>query len=128
MIKFSKLTWVVMITFFCALVCIMLNTVVDALIYPALALLCVGFVLLTIKLYFKASEKQKEAVVVREELLMELATTEDGEEYVMKNNETSKKYRKMLKREKFSNFMPVIFSGAVAILMIFLLIKLIIKF
>ena len=128
MIKFSKLTWIILSSFFCALVCVMLNTVLDALVYPALALFAVGFVLLAIKMGIRASKKEKEAMVVREELLMELATTEDGEEYVVKNSESSKKYRKMLRREKISNYMPVAFCGFVAALIIFLLVKIIFKF
>ena len=72
MIKFSKLTWVILGVFFGAFVCVMLNTVLTELIYPALALFAVGFVLLAIKLYKRASQKEKESVVVREELLMEL--------------------------------------------------------
>ena len=128
MIKFSQLTWSIMIVMFCALVCVMLNAVVEVLIYPALVLFTVGFVLLTIKMYQRASNKEKEALVVREELLMELATTEDGEEYVAKNTENSKKYRKMLRKEKFSNYLPVIFCGVVSALTIFFLIRVIFNF
>lgn len=128
MIKFSALTWSIIITFLLAIIAIMLNGVVSAMVYVALVLLIIGFALLTVQLYFNISKKSKEDERIKEELLMELAVTEDGEEYVMKNSQSSKKYRKMLRREKFSRFMPVIFSTIVTIVMLFLLIKVIFKF
>lgn len=128
MIKFTPLTWSVMITFLLALVAVMLNTVVGAMIYVALALLSVGFTLLSVNLYISYKKKSKEDERIKEELLMELSVTEDGEEYVIKNDTSSKKYRKILRRERLNKLMPVIFSAVVAALMLFLLIKTIIKF
>ena len=128
MIKFTPLTWSVMITFLLALVAVMLNTVVGAMIYVALALLSVGFTLLSVNLFISYKKKSKEDERIKEELLMELSVTEDGEEYVIKNDTSSKKYRKILRRERLNKLMPVIFSAVVAALMLFLLIKTIVKF
>ena len=66
-----------------------------------MSLLLISFVLLTVKLYLDISKKSKEDERIKEELLMELSVTEDGEEYVIKNSPTSKKYRKMLRKEHF---------------------------
>ncbi len=128
MIKFSALTWCVISAFLLSFVAVMLNSVTPVMVYVALSLLLISFVLLTVKLYLDISKKSKEDERIKEELLMELAVTEDGEEYVMKNSPTSKKYRKMLRKEHFNRFMPVIFSGFVALCMAFLLIKVIFRF
>lgn len=128
MIKFSALTWSMIVSFCLAIVAIMLNVLVPAMVYVALSLLIVGFMLLTIKLYFIVSKKSKDDERIKEELLMELSMTDEGEEYIMKNSASSKKYRRMLRKEHINRFMPVIFSGLVTIIMIVLLLKVIIKF
>lgn len=128
MIKFSKLTWAMLGAFLVSLILIMLNKLAPVIVYLALAMLFVAFVLLSINVYISKTKQDKEAEIVKEELLMEIAMTEEGEEYVMKNSTSSKKYRKMLRREKINRFMPFIFCVAVTILIAFLLIRLIFKF
>lgn len=128
MIKFSKLTWVMLSAFFVSLVLILFNKLAPVLVYPALAMLLVACILLCINVYISKTKQDKEAEIVKEELLMEITMTEEGEEYVMKNNPSSKKYRKMLRRERLNRLMPFIFCVIVTLLVAFLLVRLIFKF
>lgn len=127
MFKFSKLSWCTFIAFGLALVCIMFNTLLDAMIYPALALLIVGFVLLSINLFIKANKDIKRNEMLQQELVIELSVTDEGEEYVV-NDKAQKKLKKSLKKDKISKLMPAIMSVVMALLMVFLLFKFIFKF
>lgn len=128
MIKFSKLTWIMLGAFLVSLILILFNNLAPVLVYPALSVLLVACILLCINVYISKTKQDKEAEIVKEELLMEVAMTEEGEEYVMKNSSTSKKYRKMLRREKLNRFMPFAFCVVVTLVIAFLLVKVIFKF
>lgn len=127
MFKFSKLSWSIFIAFGLALICVMFNTLVNAFVYPALVLLLVGFVLLSISLFGNASKNIKRQEMVQQELIMELSVTEEGEQYVL-NEKKQKKFKKALRKEKFNKFLPAIVCVAISLVMAFLLIKSIFKF
>lgn len=128
MIKFSRFTWVIIGMFALSLISVMLNIVLPVFTFIGLAALSAGFMLLAIKWHQLLKKKGKEQEIIKEELLMELSVTENGEEYVMQNNKNSKKIRRKLRREKFDKFMPVIGCAVVSIVFLFILIKMIFKF
>lgn len=127
MIKFSKYTWAILAVFALAFICVMFNTVWSVLVYPALALIIVGLVMLTIKFAVQANKKFKHDEMVQQELIMELSVTDEGEQYVL-NDKSQKKYKKALRRERLNGLMPAIFCGLMAGIMLFFLIKMIFKF
>lgn len=127
MIKFSKLTWCTIIAFTLAFICIMFNTLLNAMIYPALILLICGCTLLSIRFFKKANSESKRSQMVQEELLMELSITDEGEQYVL-NTRNQKKFKKQLRRERFSKLMPGLMSTFMTLLLLFLLVKFIFKF
>lgn len=127
MIKFSKYTWSIIAVFALAFVCVMFNTVWSVLVYPALVLIIVGLIMLTIKFAIQANKKFKHDEMVQQELIMELSVTDEGEQYVL-GDKSQKKYKKALRREKLSGLMPAIFCGIMACVMLFFLIKMIFKF
>ena len=127
MIKFSKYTWAILAVFALAFICVMFNTVWSVLVYPALALIIVGLVMLTIKFAMQANKKFKHDEMVQQELIMELSVTDEGEQYVL-NDKSQKKYKKALRRERLNGLMPAIFCGLMAGIMLFFLIKMIFKF
>ena len=59
MIKFSKYTWAILAVFALAFICVMFNTVWSVLVYPALVLITVGLIMLTIKFAMQANKKFK---------------------------------------------------------------------
>lgn len=128
MFKFSKLTWAIFVTFILSLVCIMFNCLWTPMIYPALILLCTGFILLAISLILNTNKRFKEQEFAREELLMELSVTEEGEQYILENSRKSKKYRRKLRLDKFNSYLPAVFCIVVACVILFLFVKLILKF
>lgn len=127
MIKFSKMSWCMIICFTLAFICIMFNTLLNAMIYPALVLLIAGCTLLSIRLFSKASLEAKRSQMIQEELLMELSVTDEGEQYVL-NSRNQKKLKKQLRRERFSKLLPALMSTLMALILLFLLIKFIFKF
>lgn len=127
MFKFSKLSWSIIISFALALICIMFNTLLDAMIYPALALLTIGCVLLSIRLFSRANSETKRSEMMQEELLMELSVTDEGEEYVL-SPKNQKKLKKQLRKEKLNAFLPGFMALFMALVMLFLLVKFIFKF
>ena len=127
MIKFSKFTWATIAVFVLAFLCVMFNTVWSVLVYPALALIIVGLIMLTIKFAMQANKKFKHDEMVQQELIMELSVTDEGEQYVL-NDKSQKKHKKALRREKLNGLMPAIFCGLMAGIMLFLLIKMIFNF
>lgn len=128
MFKFSKLTVATTITFVVALLCVMLNNVWVYFIFPALFLIGAGFVLLTVKLSLGLKQKNSEQELVREELIMELSVSEQGEEYVIKNSSQSKKFRRRQRMEKFNNLLPILVCGTIAGAILFLFLRAIFKF
>ncbi len=127
MLKFSKLSWSIIISFALALICIMFNTLLNAMIYPALVLLATGCVLLSISLFSRANRETKRSQMMQEELLMELSVTDEGEEYVL-SQKNQKKLNKRLKKEKFNALVPGLMASFMALVMVFLLVKFIFKF
>lgn len=127
MFKFSKLSWSIIISFALALICIMFNTLLNAMIYPALVLLVTGCVLLSISLFSRANRETKRSQMMQEELLMELSVTDEGEEYVL-SQKNQKKLNKRLKKEKFNALVPGLMASFMALVMVFLLVKFIFKF
>ncbi len=127
MFKFSKLSWSIIISFALALICIMFNTLLNAMIYPALVLLATGCVLLSICLFSRANRETKRSQMMQEELLMELSVTDEGEEYVL-SQKNQKKLNKRLKKEKFNALIPGLMASFMALVMVFLLVKFIFKF
>ncbi len=127
MFKFSKLSWSIIISFALALICIMFNTLLNAMIYPALVLLATGCVLLSISLFSRANRETKRSQMMQEELLMELSVTDEGEEYVL-SQKNQKKLNKRLKKERFNALVPGLMASFMALVMVFLLVKFIFKF
>ena len=128
MFKFSKLSWAIFISFALSLLCIMFNTLWTPMIYPALVFLGVGFAILGVKLILNTNKKLKEQEFFREELLMELSVTEEGEQYILENGRKTKKYRRQLRMQKFNSYLPAIFSFIIVGGIIFLFVKTIIGF
>lgn len=127
MIKFSKLSWCMIIAFSLAFICIMFNTLLTAMVYPALVLLIAGCTMLSVRLFKNAHLEEKRSQMIQEELLMELSVTDEGEQYVL-NSRNQKKLKKQLKRERFSKLLPALISSLMTLVFIFLLIKFIFKF
>lgn len=121
--KFSKYTIATIIVFCLAFLCIMFNTLLVYLIIPALLLLATGTLMIAIKLIKKYKSKKDDYAFNQEEIIMELASTEDGEKYIAEKGSYIKKMKRRLRGAKWDMLIPIIFSLIASALFIGLLIK-----
>ena len=123
MFKFSKLSWTIFFSFALSLLCIMFNCLWTPMIYPALVFMGAGFGILGVKFIINTNLKVKEQEFIREELLMELSVTDEGEQYILKNGRKTKKYRRQVRLQKFNSYLPALFCFIVVAVVIFLFVK-----
>ena len=124
--KFSKYTIAVIIVFCLALVCVMFNPLFSYLIIPALLLLAVGTFMVGFDLIKKYKSKKEQLAFNQEEIIMELASTEDGEKYIAEKGSYIKKLKKRMKSAKWDLLWPIIACITASVVLFGLMIKYII--
>ena len=122
--RYNIFSFITAIMFVLAFFCVMLSYATNFMFYPAMAFFEAGFVMLSIKL-IKEYSGQKENMEQKEDVIvMELASGEDGEAYVMSQDKKKKRYRRSA---SFDKLLPIIFSILAAALFAYLFISTIIS-
>ena len=124
--KFSKFAIVTMLSFILAFIFIMFNVLLSVLIIPALVFLILGIVLIAVMLIKRYKENKDNMEYKQEEIIMELASTEDGEKYIANNSSYIKRMKKSLKSQKWSAIYPIVLLLLLAGVFLGLLVKFII--
>ena len=119
--RYNKFYFATAIVFVLAFLCLMFSYLTNAMFYPAMALFCAGFVLLSIA-FIKLFNKQNAELAARQdELVMERTVNDGGETYVLQDSANDKKAKRQKSRQKFDRLMPAIFCIASAVLFAYLL-------
>ncbi len=122
MLHFKKINIITAALFIVGLILIFLTELSTVFVYIALGVLAVAFGFLTYVLiddYLIFKQIQRET---KYELLMEIATSENGQEYVANPDLFSKKDLKRFKAQKRSKFITIILSACLALAFTLLLI------
>ena len=118
--RYNIFSFVTAIMFVLAFLCIMVSYATYFMFYPAMVFFEVGFVMLSIKLIKDYSAKKENMEQKEDAIVMELASGEDGEAYVMQQD---KKKKRRKSNANFDSILPVIFSIMAAVLFVYLLIS-----
>ena len=121
--RYNIYNFVTAIMFVLAFLCIMISYATSFMFYPAMILFEAGFVMLSIKLIKDYSFKKENMEQKEDVIIMELASGENGESYVMKED---KKKKKGNRNFNFEKLLPAILSISAAVLFMYLLISTII--
>lgn len=124
--NFSKMAIVEIILFFIAALCVMFNFLTAYLIIPAFLCLSAGFLLVAIDKVKKYNESKKDFAYNQEEIIMELASTEDGDKYIAEKGSFAKRLKKQLKSEKWNHMLPIIVFFALSVIFLGLMINFVI--
>ena len=124
--KFSKLTIGTISCFVAGILFIMFMQLLDLLVMPALISIIAGLVCLSISLFKRYQIKKQELFFDQEEIVMELANSDEGEKYVAEKSTYAKKLRKKIKSAKTGLIMPFIITVILAGLFLALLVKIIV--
>ncbi len=119
---FSKMQIAIITMFLFAFISIMLTYVSTISVFFTLAFLVAGFVLLSVVLIKNYNKFKLEQEHKKEELLMELSVTDEGEKYVLKDNPYSKSESREQKARKIDKLIPVVLSISASVLFLYLLI------
>ena len=125
--KYNRLNFITSIIFVVAFLCLMLSYVTSFLYVPAMLFFAAGFVMLSFIFVKGYIATQKEIEQRQEAIVMELASGEDGETYVMQDESNNKKMRRRKRSQSFERLLPSIFSVVVALFMIYMFISSFIK-
>lgn len=123
---FSKNTIITLCIFILAFVFIMLNQLVDLFFYFALVLFLAGFTMLTINSYKKFVLCKKEQKRLKIELLMEIATTENGAEYIVRDTPFSRSEEMALRRDRYNKVITVLTFALCVLVILIVLVRAII--
>lgn len=118
--RYNIFSFVTAIMFVLAFLCIMVSYATYFMFYPAMVFFEAGFVMLSIKLIKDYSAKKENMEQKEDAIVMELASGEDGEAYVMQQD---KKKKRRKSNANFDSILPVIFSIMAAVLFVYLLIS-----
>lgn len=122
--RYNIFNFVTAIMFVLAFVCVMVSYATYFMFYPAMLFFEAGFVMLSIRLIKSYGEKKENMEQKEEVIVMELASGEDGEAYVMKQDKANKKRRKS--NGSFDRLLPIIFTILASVLFMYLLVSTII--
>lgn len=125
--KFNKYTIIVAAMFLVALLCVMFNVLLSYLIYPALLLFSVAIFMVALKSTKNYKNKKEEFASKQEEIIMELATSPDGEKYVAESSSYIKKLKRKFRNQKWDYLVVIIFTYALSLLFLGLFIKCIVQ-
>ena len=117
---FNKFNLITAIVFFAAFVSIMISYATYVMFYPAMALFCAGFVMLSIRFiknYLQKPENQFQ------DIILEKSEGIDGETYVMRDEKTDRRERRKIRFSRFQKLLPIILSILAAALFVFLFIN-----
>lgn len=117
---FNKFNFITAVVFLLAFISIMISYATSVMFYPAMALFCAGFVMLSIRFIKNYVEKPKNE---NEDIVMERVGGESGETYVMRDERADKKSRKIALLNSTKDLLPIIFSILAAVLFLFLFIN-----
>lgn len=118
--RYNIFNFLTAIMFVLAFLCVMISYATFFMFYPAMVFFEAGFVMLSIKLIKDYTAKKENMEQKEDVIVMELASGEDGEAYVMQQDK-KKKNRKRI--SGFDSLLPIIFSVLAATLFIYLLIS-----
>lgn len=118
-IGFSKFQIAIISVFLLAFLSIMLTYVNSIFVYFTLGLLTVGFALLSVMLILNYKKFKLEQLHEKQELIMELSVSEDGEKYVMANSPYTKSQERELKAKKMDRLVPIILSVLTSLMFLY---------
>jgi hypothetical protein len=118
-IGFSKYQIAIIINFMLAFVSVMLTYVSTVFVYITLGLLTSGFAMLSVQLILNYKKLVREQEHEKQELLMELSVTQDGEKYVMSNSPYTKAQQRELRAKKIDRLLPAILSVSAAVMFLY---------
>ena len=121
--RYNIFNFITAIMFVLAFLSIMISYATVYMYYPAIIFFETGFVMLTIRLMKNYLTKKDDLEQKEEVIVMELASGENGDEYVMRQDELNKKGKRKKRSVQFDRLMPVIFSMLASILFMYLLIS-----
>lgn|SRR5574344_807630 len=121
--KYNVFNFVTSIIFMLAFLCLMLSYITSIMFYPTMALFCAGFVMLSIRFIKNYNKQNVQLEQKQETIVMELSSGEDGEKYVMQDDNSSKKARRKKRIDKFDRFLPSLFMIFASILFLYLLVS-----
>ncbi len=125
--RYNKLNFSIAIIFILAFLCLMFSYATSFMYIPAMLFFAVGFSMLSYVFLKNYIVLQKEIEQRQETIVMELASGEDGETYVMQDETNNKKMRRRKRSQRFERLLPSIFCIVVAVFMAYMLISSIIK-
>lgn len=124
--RYNIFNFVTAMIFVLAFLCLMISYASVYLFYPTFALFSAGFVMLSIRLiknYVVQKDSEQESA---DAIVMELASTDDGETYVMQDEKKDKKLRKKIKKNRLDKLMPIILCIICALIFAYMLVSCII--
>ena len=125
--KFNIFGFVTALIFVMAFLCLMISYATEIMFYPALLFFEAGFVMLSVIAIRDYLSKTDDLDQQRETIVMELASGENGETYVMKEEKNDRKARRKTRSQKFEKLLPSILCVSAAVLFLYLLINTIAK-
>lgn len=126
-LNFTKTTIFMMGLFLLTIIFVLFNALLAYLIIPALVCLISALVLLSINLFKRYKLKKQQMLVEQEEIIMELATTEDGEKYVAQDSRYVHKLKKKIRNAKIELLLPFVVTVAIAVVFFGLLVRFVIN-
>ena len=121
--KFNIFSLVTAVLFVLAFLCLMFSYLTQFMFYPAMIFFEGAFVMLSIIFVRSYISKADDINQRQEAIVMELASGEDGEKYVMQDDRQDKKARRRRRSEKFEKLLPSIFSILGCVLFLYLFIS-----
>lgn len=121
--KYNIFNFVTAIVFLLAFLSLMFSYLTSFMYYPAIIFFLAGFVMLSIR-FVKNYIKQKKLLDEQQDaIVMELASGQNGETYVMSDPKADKKQAKRRSRRNFEMLLPSIFTILISLIFVYLLIS-----
>lgn len=121
--KHNVFNYLTALMFLLAFVFLMLSYATQVMYIPSMIFFEAGFIMLTVVLIRSGVAKQKEQDERQEVIVMELASSEDGEAYVMQTENNNKKLKRKKRSQKFERFMPAMFTIIASALILYMLVS-----
>lgn len=117
--KHNTFNLVTAIAFTLAFFSLMMSYLTSFMFYPAMIFFCTGFILLSIMLIKNYKKQKLEREQKQDTIIMELASTENGEKYVMQSEKTNRKERRKKRLENFDLLLPSILSICASLMFVY---------
>lgn len=121
--RYNVFNFITAISFVLAFLCLMFSYATHIMFFPSMIFFEVGFVMLSIILIKNYIAKQKEVNQMQDAIVMELASGENGETYVMQDEKKDKKSKRKKRSQKFDRLLPSIFTILAAGLILYMVIS-----